>query len=86
MLAIVCSVGLLACGGGVSGAVESWSKAACACEDKECAEKQKVEFDKLEDKFRKDLKSMSKDEKKKINKIYREGAKCLKDKFDVRAG
>ncbi len=75
---------LSACGGGVIGAIEDWADAACSCKDKECAEKQKVEFDKIESKYKKEINDWSKSDEKKADKAYRKGNECL-GKYDVHA-
>ncbi len=76
---------LSACGGGVVGAIEDWADASCSCKDKACAEKQKVEFDKIESKYRKDIKEWSKSDEAKAEKAYEKGNSCL-EKYDVHAG
>jgi len=85
-LAMSLAFSLSACGGGGAvGAVEDWAGKSCSCKDKECAEKQKVEFDKIESKYRKEIKEWSESDEKKADKAYRKGKKCLQE-FDVHAG
>ena len=74
-----------ACGGGVVGAIEDWADASCSCKDKACAEKQKVEFDKIESKYKKEIKEWSKGDEQKAEKAYEKGNECL-EKYDVHAG
>lgn len=84
ILMVVCGLGLSACGGAVN-AFEDWGNKACECKDKACAEQMKTEFDRLEDKYRKDIKGFSDEDKKKTDAAYEKGTKCL-EAFGVSAG
>ncbi len=80
------ALNVAACGSNVVDEVGSWKKAACACKDKECAEKQGKAFVNLAKKF-KDSDKPSKEDAKKLDKLADEGQECLKaqgiDVFDM---
>ncbi len=85
LLALTFVVG--ACGGNkVTEAVDDWASKSCACKKRACAEKMKVEFDKLEHNLRGDIEALSKSDEKKVDQDYRRGVRCLSEKFDVHAG
>jgi len=85
---VLCSFVLFAfagCGNKLESAVDTWKAAACACKDKECAEKQKEAFNKIESDFRSEIKEMSKSDLKKVDAKLNEANKCLEE-FEVHAG
>ena len=76
----VFALGAGACGSDLSSELESWKKSACACKDKECAEKQAKAFWKLAEKFKDEKPSES--EAKKLDKLADDGQECL-ESLDV---
>ena len=65
-----------ACGGNAIDDLTSWKKAACACKDKECAEKQGKAFVSLTKKYKGEDKP-SKEDAKKLGKLANDGQECL---------
>lgn len=86
VMLIVLGLALGACkkGSPMMSDFEAWSKAACECKDKACAEKQKEEFNRLESKYEAEFEK-DKAVGAKIDALLETANECL-EKFDIHAG
>jgi hypothetical protein len=81
ILSVVATFALGACGNDAAKELETWKEAACACQDKGCAEKQAKAFWKIAEKF-KDKDKPSEAEAKRLDELADSGQECL-EKLEV---